>query len=528
MLDFIRRKQQTIIIKIVFAVIVLSFIGTMFLVWGKGSDGSAGSRGYAAKVNRTKISLEEFQSTYQRLRNMYQRIYGHSLSADMEKTLGLKKIALNSLIDDVLIMKEADRMGIKAGTDEVSNYIAGMAVFQKDGSFNFDLYKQLLNSNHMTATDFEEGLKKELIIKKARQAIKDKVVVSDEEALGLFKKENDKVNLEYLSFAPSDVIGEIKPTETELKEFLQKNQDEFKTVEKAGISYIMLDPASLTPKPTLTEEEIQTFYRKNIDRWQGKGGIQPFEDVKERVRAEALKQKAAKHAFELAADTLYKNIKSGDLKLIAGQLHLKVEETPLFPANAPPRTLAGETALLKKVFELKQGELGGPVETARGIYILKVKQHVASTVRPLVEIRSDVEQRTKAAKAVELAHKKAEEAAGQLVAKKALKTRETGGFGFSAKGDIPTIGNSPELMETAFKLTAATPAATAPLKSGNRWYAIRLKTRIETPKTEFAKTKTQLKQKILPIKQEETVAAWIKDLRTKSKIEINQTLIADK
>jgi len=528
MLDFIRQKQQSIIIKVVFGIIVLSFIGTMFLVWGKGSDGTGRSPGYAAKVNGVKISLEEFQNSYQHLRNMYLQIYGSSLPPDMEKKLGLKKIALDGLIDNALVVKEADKMGIKVTTDEVSNTIAGMTMFQKDGVFNFKLYQQLLNSNRMSVTDFEEGLKKELIIKKARQAIRDKVTVSDEEALNLYKKENDKIDLEYASFAPADVIGEIKPTEAELKDYLQKNQDDFKTAEKVAFSYIMLDPASLTSKLTLTEDEIETFYRKNIDRWQGKDGIQPLRDIRERVKAEALKQKTAKQAFELVADTFYKNLKSGNLNLIAGQLHLKVQEAPLFSASAPPQALAGETALIKKAFELKQGELGGPVETSRGIYLVKVNQHVAATVRPLAEIRSEVEKRTKAAKAVELAHKKAEEAAGQLFAKKPIKTKDTGSFGFSAKGDVPTIGNSPDLMEAAFKLTTAAPAATTPFKVGDRWYAIRLKTRVEAPRAEFDKTKAQLKQKLLPSKQDEALSAWLKDLRSKAKIEINPTLVADK
>ena len=37
MLDIMRKQKESIIIKIVFIVIVLSFIGTIFLVWGKGS-----------------------------------------------------------------------------------------------------------------------------------------------------------------------------------------------------------------------------------------------------------------------------------------------------------------------------------------------------------------------------------------------------------------------------------------------------------------------------------------------------------
>ena len=528
MLDLIRQKKQSIIIKAVFVIIVLSFIGTMFLVWGKGSDGSKRSPGYAAKVNGSKISLEEYQSAYQRIRNIYQQIYGQSIPAEMEKMLGLKKVALDNLIDNFLIMKDAKDKGIAVSKDEVANAIAGMASFQKDGAFSFDLYQQLLKNNRMTAAEFEEGQKGELILKKARQAVRDKVKVSEEDALAQYRKENNKIELDYVTYAPADVIGEVKPTEAELNEYLQKNQNDFKTPEKVAISYIVLDPTSLATSTTVNEEEIQTFYQKNIDRWQGKDGIQPLNEVKDRVRAAALKQKAAKQAYEIAADTLFKNIKSGDLGLIAAQLKLKIQETPLFSANAPPPPLTGETAVFKKAFELKQNELGGPVETARGIYILKAKERKAAVVPPLSAIRELVLQKTKDAKAVELARKKAEEAVGKFTAKTALKVQSTGSFGYTAKGDIPVVGNSPDMMEAAFKLTSASPLASTPFKVGNRWYAIRLKTLSEAPRADFDKNKEQIKQKLLPKKQEEALAAWVKDLRSKAKIEINPILLADK
>ena len=112
MLDIMRKKKNSIIIKIVFVVIVLSFIGTMFLVWGEGRSGMGGSRSYAAKVDGSKITLEEYQNSYQRIRNVYQQIYGQSLPAEMEKMLGLKKVALDTLIENRLIMKESKSMGI--------------------------------------------------------------------------------------------------------------------------------------------------------------------------------------------------------------------------------------------------------------------------------------------------------------------------------------------------------------------------------------------------------------------------------
>ena len=528
MLDLMRKKKESIIIKIVFVVIVLSFIGTMFLVWGKGSEGLGGHSGYAAKVNGAKITLEDYQNAYQRVRNIYQQIYGQSITPEMEKMLGLKKVALDSLIDNFLIAKEAKSMGIKVSKEEVANSIEAMPTFQKGGKFDFDLYQQLLRSSRMTPKDFEEGQKRDLLLSKARQSIKDKAAVSDDEAMAQYKKENDKIELEYVSYAPSEVIAEVKPTDAELNDYLQKNPNEFKTPEKVALSYILLDPASQAAKLTVSEEEIQTFYQKNIDRWQGKDGILPLKDVRDKVKADALRQKAAKQSFELAADTLYKNAKSGDLNLIAGQLGLKVQETPLFDANVPAAALAGETVVIKKAFELKEGELGGPVETAKGIYIIKARERKASVVPPLAGIRAFVEQKVKAAKAVELARKKAADATRQFAAKGTLKPRTTGIFGFSDKGNVPDIGNAPDMMEAAFKLTAAAPVANEPFKVGNRWYAVRLKQHIETPKAEFDKAKQQIKLKLLPKKQGEALAVWTKGLREKAKIEINQTLIAEK
>ena len=162
----------------------------------------------------------------------------------------------------------------------------------------------------------------------------------------------------------------------------------------------------------------------------------------------------------------------------------------------PP--LAGEAALIKKAFELKQGELGGPVETAQGIYIIKIKERKDAVVPPLADIKAAVEAKARAVKATELAKKKAEDAAKQFVAKAALKTQSTGSFGYSSKGDLPVIGNAPELMEAAFKLTTAAPAVDTPFKVGNRWYAVRLKQRAEAPKADFDKSKEELKKKILP------------------------------
>ena len=85
MLGILRKYKQSIVIKIVFVVIVFSFVGTIFLVWGRGDSGPNG-KDYAAKVNGKKISFEEYQKSYYRLRSMYEQLIGKGITPETENS----------------------------------------------------------------------------------------------------------------------------------------------------------------------------------------------------------------------------------------------------------------------------------------------------------------------------------------------------------------------------------------------------------------------------------------------------------
>ena len=88
MLDLIRKKQKSVLIKVVFWTIIAAFVGTIFLVWGKGSRGPGGA-GVAIKVNGDKITFEEYRSVYENLRRAYQNVYRERFNPEMEKQLQL-------------------------------------------------------------------------------------------------------------------------------------------------------------------------------------------------------------------------------------------------------------------------------------------------------------------------------------------------------------------------------------------------------------------------------------------------------
>ena len=65
MLGIMRKYKQSVVIKIVFVVIVLSFIGTIFLVWGRGDKGTA-APGMPPKSTAPRSPFDEFQKNYYR------------------------------------------------------------------------------------------------------------------------------------------------------------------------------------------------------------------------------------------------------------------------------------------------------------------------------------------------------------------------------------------------------------------------------------------------------------------------------
>jgi len=524
MLGIMRKYKQSIIIKGVFTIIVLSFVGTMFLIWGEGQEGLQGSN-YALKINGEKISNEEFLKTNEKVKEALQRMYGQPITPEMEKQLSLKKMTIERILTTTLSKQEAKRMGLKVSDTEVIKAISEIPLFQKNGAFDTQQYEMMLRENRFTPAMFENAMREDLLMKKIREEVTKKVAVSDAEAHQEYKKMHDRVDLQFVSFAPNDVRKEVKATEQELNAYLQQHQKEFKTQEEISFAYVLLTPEKVAPTLTLSDEEIQNFYQKNIDRYQDKGGILPFEQAKDRAKADALRFKASKQAYEMAATALNKNLKTGDINAVAKTLGVAVVQTPQFSVATAPADLNTEVALVKRAFALPQGELGGPVETAKGVYLFKVTARKPATVPPLAKVRGEVEKRVVDEKAFALARKKASDAQA-LLAKGGFSgtLQDTGPFPYSEKGDVPRIGTSREILEAAFSLTSATPAATTPYFVNGRWYAIRLKNRIAADMAGFQKEKEQIKKSLLPKKQQDAIETWMKGLRAKAKIVKNPSL----
>lgn len=459
MLDFVRSKQKSILIKIAFGLIILSFvIGYTMLTAPTGSDSSTASNNVAARINDDEISYTAYQTTYSNLYNLYQSIYQGNFNAEVEKQLDLPKQALLQLVHESLLVQEAEQRGMDVSKKELIDAIAQYESFQENGAFSRTRYLQVLSYQRMTPEQFESAQYRQLLTEKVRQQLQAGITIDDADLKEAFHKENDKVNLNYVWLTPALVETKVKVDDEALKAFFAENQEQFRQPEKISLRYLQFEPARYEGEvATFTEDELERHYRRNLDQF----------EIKEQVKAAHILLRVAEDADE---DTRQKRRKLAEELL--KQLNEGAEFSGLAKAHSDDSGTANNGGELgsfgrgvmvnsfeNAAFALRPGQLSDVVETPFGFHIIKIEEYIEPGVKPLVDAIDAVKAGLKVDKARQLAYEKAMDTyninrkSGDLdTAAKSndLGIKETGFFG--REDAIDGIGKVEAISAAAFTL----------------------------------------------------------------------------
>jgi peptidyl-prolyl cis-trans isomerase D len=217
-----------------------------------------------AKVGSREITLKEYRRQIQALASMYTQ-GGNDLPLAVVKSLGVHTQALDRLIEDRLALSEADRLNISATDEEVSNQIRTLPGFQKeDGSFvGVEEYKRTLRLRGENIEEFENNIRRSIMLGKIRDFLGAPVQVSDKDIEAKFREENTQVELVYAQIDQSKVKDTIKFTDDELKNYYDGHKDEFKTTEPVRrVEYVFVPTDKATATVPITEEELKKEYEE--------------------------------------------------------------------------------------------------------------------------------------------------------------------------------------------------------------------------------------------------------------------------
>lgn len=457
MLDLIRRKKKSVIIKVVFWSIIATFVGTIFLVWGKGSDDSQPTAAFAVEVNGDRVALEDYQSAYANIYRLYQNVYRDQLTPALEKQLNLRQQALDALVEQELLLQEADRLNLQVSDKELVDAIAKIPAFQKDGLFNKETYIQVLRGQRLTPEAFEMLQERDLLIEKVRNRIRQDISVSDSDIQQEYRDRNEKVDLLLVRVDPVAFESRVTINPAALQNYFSANVEKFRLPQMASLRYIVFNPANYRSEVVLTDDEIKRYYDRNLDRFEIPEQVKAAHilirtpqgadtKVKEQKRAEAAKVLAAIKAGKDFAATARSLSEDPGSAGNGGDLGSFTRGTMVGPFE-------------EAAFALKAGEVSGIVETSFGYHIIKVSEHTTPRIKAQSEVLAEIRDGLQSEKSEQLALEKALDAfninrkGGSLdaAAKAAgLEIRSTGSF--AREMPVGNLGVNAEISNTAFSL----------------------------------------------------------------------------
>jgi len=371
MLRLMRKKTGSWFIKTLLGAIVV-----VFVFWGVGSF-RAQRGGRVALVNGDQITQDEYREAYNNLIEQLRQRFGNNLNDEMIKMLQVRKQALNQLIDNRLLVQEAQRLKFRVSNKELAGAIMAIGAFQNAGVFDNRLYENVLGRLRMTPEEFEVAQREAMLIEKLRTFITSSVKVSDEEAREWFNWTNASVNIDFVLFDPGSNKN-IKPSQEEIKAFFEDHKTKYKTDAMVKVRYLHFDPDTYRSEVTIADEEIQYYYDENQEEFETPKTVEARHiliKVDNKADSETV-EKTRKKAFDIMMMAkggkdfaeLAKQYSEGPSRDRGGSLGAFRKEAMVKP-------------FADKAFSLKAGEISEPVRTRFGWHIIKVeKVNEASTL----------------------------------------------------------------------------------------------------------------------------------------------------
>ena len=478
MLDLIRKKQKTTIVKFVFWAIIATFVGTIFLVWGRGSGREGGNPNQAISVNGDVISFAQYQTVYRNLQQLYQNIYREKFNSALEKQLHLPQQAVDQLVDQALLLQEAEHLGIKVSRDELVKSIAEIPAFQENGSFSKSRYLQVLNYQRLTPDEFEGMQRNQLLGQKVREQMQAGITVSDQEVADDYRKQNEKVNLAFVRLAPALFESRVKVDDKELQAYFAEHREEFRIPETVALRYLLFVPSRYAKDVVFQDGDLEKYYRRHLDRFEIQEQVKAAHILIRVDQKAGAEQRATKRKL---AEKILAEAKAG--KDFA-ELARKYSDDPGSAAKGGDLGTFPRGAMVKPfeqaAFSLKPGEISGVVETPFGYHIIKSEGYIEAGLKPLAAVTDQVKEGLRTELAAQLALEKAMDAynmnrkGGSLdAAAKAndLGVKETG---FFARGEaVDDLGDAPEIAAQAFSLAPGELARPATTPKGVVLYTVK-------------------------------------------------------
>ncbi|MDZ7859711.1 MAG: peptidylprolyl isomerase [Candidatus Krumholzibacteriota bacterium] len=476
MLKVLREKTKTIL-----WIVIVAFVGTIFVAWGMGnrdSNTQDNKSNIVGSVNGVEIDRSIYSRNKSMLYNQLKEERGDNYTPGETEEYMIDNQAWEMTIQDFLFREGINKLGISVTDKELVSFLRNNphpslqeTFTDNKGNFSYQEYLKALSDPSNDWTDLENWGRQTLPKFKLETLLSAKVNISEREVLEQFKKETVKVKAKYVSI-PFEERSDFEPSEKELSEQYKKLSDEFVEPEKRKIKLL-----------EIKYEPTQRDFRE-------------VRNSMNEIKSEILDGTDFIEAAKNYSQDLKTAENGGDLGFFGkGQMDPEFE---------------------KAAFSLSIGEISDPVKTEAGYHLIKVEdkktengeekvhaRHILMKVTPGYETQDSLS--TIVRNVIEKVESTSFEEGVKALG---LSTKE---IQLTRHSFIEGIGYSPKISDFAFNHDKG--SVSSAIETNNSIYFLKILKIIPESKKPFEEIKDELKDKVIKEKLEHGALEKSKKLR---------------
>ncbi len=356
------------------AYVIVGLITIPFALFGINEYFTGASNVVVASINDNDISKEEFLAEFNPQKRRLQQKMAEKYDTDFDTVL--KQSIVNQMIDRRLLDQLAERMSHATTASELNAVIQTNDLFQEEGRFSLDKYKQLLRLNGYTTSQYELIKSKELTQNQIKYNLLDSAFMLPSQLNRLQALNDQQREFSYIKLSANNYTDKVNVDAQSVKDFYDNQKESFFSPEQAKIEFIELSLSEIAKKIKVNNDELFNFY----------------ED--EQARFTTDEERQAQHILledkKTATDVLDQLNKGAEFATLAAK----------YSQDPGSKDSAGDLGFFTRgvmvgafedtAFAMQEGDLSDLVESEFGFHIIKLNKIKSGSIKSFEEVKVEL------------------------------------------------------------------------------------------------------------------------------------------
>lgn len=372
MLQAIRSKTASIVVKVLAGLLILSFAA-----WGiEDVIGTSASELSVATVGDQDIPPLEFEYELARETQRLRQTFGGQLSEEQLLAFGIGNGVLQRMINEQAVSMSTAKMGLRVSDEQVTRNIQEDPTFHGfDNKFSRQRFNEVMRAIGMPEAAYIEQVRNDIANAQVLGAVASVATAPKKMTEMLRAYRYEKRTADTLLIRADAQPDPGQPTDAQINSVYEDQSQRFTAPEYRTITYVHLDPANLSDTVSVTEEDLQEAYEANAANF-----IKPEQrTVQQIVVSDEAKIREAARLIAEGRDFVIVASEVAEMEAAAVDLGTVTREG-LLPD------------LAEAVFAIDEGAVTEPIKSPLGWHIMKATSVDAGITQTLDDVRDEVRQ----------------------------------------------------------------------------------------------------------------------------------------